>query len=61
VGRTHLDLAALAHAQGDRKAAAAHRDEARRVVEYQADDAHLFTDRSVARGPRTPSRQERTA
>jgi hypothetical protein len=33
VGRTHLDLAALAHAQGDRKAAAAHRDEARRVFE----------------------------
>jgi hypothetical protein len=26
-----LDLAALAHAQGDRKAVAAHRDEARRL------------------------------
>ena len=26
----------------------AHRDEARRVLAYQADDAHLFTDQSQA-------------
>ncbi len=32
----------------------AHRDEARRVMAYQADDAHLFTDRSRAQPGRVP-------
>jgi hypothetical protein len=37
-----------------------HRDEARRVLEYQADDAHLFTDRRLAQTPRLPGPRERT-
>ncbi len=32
----------------------AHRDEARRVLAYQADDAHLFTDQSLAQPGRVP-------
>ena len=42
---------------------AAHRDEARRVLAYQADDAHLFTDQSQAQPGRLPddAPQRRTA
>ncbi len=42
---------------------AAHRDEARRVLAYQADDAHLFTDQSQAQPGRRPddAPQRRTA
>jgi hypothetical protein len=39
----------------------AHRDEARAVVRYQADDAHLFTDVTLAQPRHVPGRQERTA
>ena len=39
----------------------AHRDEARRVLEYQADDSHLFSDRSLAQIPHVPAPRERTA
>ena len=41
----------------------AHRDEARRVLAYQADDAHPFTDQSRAQPGRVPDDgpQRRTA
>ncbi len=41
----------------------AHRDEARRVLSYQADDTHLFTDQSRAQPGRVPDfgPQRRTA
>jgi hypothetical protein len=41
----------------------AHRDEARRVLSYQADDSHLFTDQSQAQSVRLPddATQRRTA
>ncbi len=41
----------------------AHRDEARRVLAYQADGAHLFTDQSQAQPGRVPNDgpQRRTA
>jgi hypothetical protein len=38
-----------------------HRDEARRVLDYQADDSHLYTDRRLAQSARVPGREERTA
>ena len=40
-----------------------HQDEARRVLAYQADDAHLFTDQSLAQPGRVPddAPQRRTA
>ena len=40
---------------------AAHRDEARRVLAYQADDSHLFTDGTQAQPARMPGPQEKTA
>ena len=43
---------------GDRVFLTAHRDEARRVLDYQADDAHLFTDRTLAQPARVPGQQE---
>lgn len=36
----------------------ARRDESRRVLEYQADDSHLFTDKGQAQPSRIPSQQE---
>ena len=41
----------------------AHRDEARLVLAYQADDSHLFTDQSQAQPGRLPddASQRRTA
>lgn len=39
----------------------AHRDTARAVVAYQADDAHLFSDQRLAHPGHVPGRQERTA
>ena len=38
-----------------------HRDEARRVLAYQADDAHLFTDQSQAQPCRVPDDGRKTA
>jgi hypothetical protein len=40
-----------------------HRDEARRVLEYQADDSHLFSDLTIAQDLKLPGRggQERVA
>ncbi len=35
----------------------AHRDEARRVLAYQADDSHLFVDRSRAQPARLPDNE----
>ena len=35
----------------------AHRDEARRVLSYQADDSHLFTDQSQAQPARLPDNE----
>lgn len=37
-----------------------HRAEARRVLEYQADDSHLFTDQTRAQPGHVPGRSERT-
>lgn len=42
----------------DRAFLLAHRDEARSVIEYQADDRHLYTDRTVAQAPRLPGREQ---
>jgi len=44
----------------DRAVLTTHRAEARALVHYQADDAHLFTDSTQAQGARIPSpRQQR--
>ena len=39
----------------------AHRDEARRVLSYQVDDSHLFTDQSLAQLGRVPDDGRKTA
>jgi hypothetical protein len=45
----------------DREFIRLHRDEARRVLAYQADDSHLFTDTTLAQSRHLPPRQEHIA